>query len=113
MLPSVDFLPYFGWYVGSIFLLYCIGYLIVCVPWSGKPMQECEGRGEFDSVNDIDWDLLNITEAKTMTVHEFTRLVAKLEKGKKEVNIAQIKEVLKVANQLLDGELYKLIRKAS
>ena len=48
---------------------------------------------------------------KKQTINSFAVEVSKLEQGKKEVNIAQIKEILKVANQLLDGELYKLIRK--
>ncbi len=47
---------------------------------------------------------------KIMTVNEFAVKVSGLEKGKKEVNIAQIKEILKVINKLLNGELYKLIR---
>jgi len=49
--------------------------------------------------------------SKTMNINDFAVKVSGLEKGKKEVNIAQIKEILKVVNQLLKGELYKLIRK--
>jgi hypothetical protein len=37
--------------------------------------------------------------------------VAKNEALKKQVNIAQIKEILKVINAIVGGELYKLIRK--
>lgn len=45
-----------------------------------------------------------------MKITDFTSKVA-LEEGKKrEVNIAQIKEILKVIDNLLDGELYKIIR---
>ena len=46
-----------------------------------------------------------------MNINDFAVKVAKLEGGKKSINIAQIKEVLKIVNQLLAGELYKLIRK--
>lgn len=45
-----------------------------------------------------------------MNVHNFSLWVAMGEGKKKQVNIAQIKEVLKCANKLLDGKLYKLIR---
>ena len=46
-----------------------------------------------------------------MNVSEFAKEVAKLEEGKKQVDIAQIREVLKVINKLLGGNLYKLVRK--
>jgi hypothetical protein len=46
----------------------------------------------------------------SMTINEFARQVAKGEGKKKQENIAQIKEQLKVVNQLLGGSLYKLIR---
>jgi hypothetical protein len=46
-----------------------------------------------------------------MTIHEFSLRVAKNEALKKQVNIAQIKEILKVINALMGGELYKSIRK--
>ena len=46
-----------------------------------------------------------------MNINNFAVDVAELECGRKEVNIAQIKEILKVTNKLLDGELYKIIRK--
>lgn len=45
-----------------------------------------------------------------MTVNKFAILVSKDEGLKKQVNIAQIKEVLKVVNNLLGGALYKFIR---
>ena len=46
-----------------------------------------------------------------MTVNEFARLVT-LEEGKeKSLSIAQVKEVLTLTNDLLDGELYRLVRK--
>ena len=46
-----------------------------------------------------------------MKINDFAVLVAEEEGGKKEMSIAQIKEVLKVTNGLLGGELYKLVRK--
>lgn len=41
----------------------------------------------------------------------FAVLVSEKEGGKINLNISQIKEVLKVVNELVDGELYKIIRK--
>ena len=46
-----------------------------------------------------------------MKVSDFAVLVSVYEEGRKEVDIAQIKEILKVINVLLDGEFYKLVRK--
>ena len=46
-----------------------------------------------------------------MKITDFAKDKAKMEGNKKQVNIAQIKEILKVENILLEGELYKLIRK--
>jgi len=45
-----------------------------------------------------------------MNISDFTVQVARKEGGRKEVNIAQIKEVLKVTNNLLGEKLYKIIR---
>jgi len=45
-----------------------------------------------------------------MKVTLFSQQVAKDEGLKKQVNIAQIKEVMKVINVLLDKQLYKIIR---
>jgi hypothetical protein len=46
-----------------------------------------------------------------MKITDFSQKVAEAEGGKKQVNLAQIKEILKVVNNLTNGELYKLIRK--
>jgi TRAP-type mannitol/chloroaromatic compound transport system permease small subunit len=46
-----------------------------------------------------------------MSVKEFIKEVT-LQEGKKvSLSIAQVAEVLKIANELLDGELYKLIKR--
>ena len=45
-----------------------------------------------------------------MNIHTFTLQVAKAEGGRKQINIAQIKEVLKCTNKLTNGALYKAIR---
>lgn len=47
-----------------------------------------------------------------MNINNFAVAVALCEGKKKQVNIAQIKEVLKVANRLLEGKLYRIVRKA-
>jgi len=46
-----------------------------------------------------------------MKITDFSVAVAMLEGKKKNLSVAQIKEVLKVTNKLLDGDLYKIIRK--
>ena len=45
-----------------------------------------------------------------MKINDFAVAVSKVEGKKKEVNIAQIKEILRVANEKLNGFLYKAIR---
>lgn len=45
-----------------------------------------------------------------MTINDFAIKVSQLEGLKVQVNIAQIKEILKVTNKILNGELYKNIR---
>lgn len=45
-----------------------------------------------------------------MKVTTFSEKVAQEEGKKKALSIAQIKEVLKVANKLLGGKLYSIIR---
>lgn len=46
-----------------------------------------------------------------MKITDFAVEVSKIEGKKKQVNIAQIKEILKVINELMGGLLYKEIRK--
>lgn len=45
-----------------------------------------------------------------MKVNDFAVLVCEHEGKKKEVNIAQVKEILKVINVLLDKQLYPMIK---
>jgi hypothetical protein len=45
-----------------------------------------------------------------MNLNEFAKKVTEKEGGKMQVNIAQIKEVLKVANALTQDAIYKVIR---
>ena len=45
-----------------------------------------------------------------MTIAKFCVKVTKLEGKKKQVNIAQIKEVLSCTNKLLSGRLYRIIK---
>lgn len=46
----------------------------------------------------------------TMDINDFSIEVAKQEGKLKEVNIAQIKEILKVINKLTNGILYAVIK---
>ncbi len=48
-----------------------------------------------------------------MQIQEFNRLIAKKEGKKKQVNIAQINEIIKVANELTGGKLYRIIKKTN
>lgn len=47
-----------------------------------------------------------------MKISDFAVEVSMLEGKKKNLSIAQIKEVLKVTDKLLNGELYRIIRKS-
>ena len=46
-----------------------------------------------------------------MTINDFAVQVSKKEGKKVQLSIAQISETLKIVNQLLDGKLYREIRK--
>ena len=46
-----------------------------------------------------------------MRVTDFRKLIAWYEGQKEEMSIAQIAEVLRIVNDLLDGRVYRLIRK--
>ncbi len=45
-----------------------------------------------------------------MNINKFALKIAELEAGKKEVNIAQIKEILKCIDTATHGYFYKMIR---
>ena len=62
--------------------------------------------------NKITVNLRNILIRKEgkMKINDFAVKIAGLEGGKKQVSIAQIKEILKIVNGLLDGQVYKLIK---
>lgn len=44
-----------------------------------------------------------------MNLNDFAKLVTQKEGKKKQVNIAQIKEILKIVNGLVNGILYKAV----
>ena len=46
-----------------------------------------------------------------MKVSEFADKVTRIEGKRKSISVAQVKEVLKIVNELLDGKVYKLIRR--
>jgi hypothetical protein len=46
-----------------------------------------------------------------MNINEFAKKVTLTEGLKKQISIAQVKEVLKIVNTMVNGELYKLVRK--
>jgi hypothetical protein len=47
-----------------------------------------------------------------MTINEFTSELTRLEGLKKSLTVADVKEVIRLANMMLDGEVYKLIKKS-
>lgn len=46
-----------------------------------------------------------------MKINSFAQKVCEVEGKKIQVNVAQVKEILRAINNLLGGELYKIIRK--
>jgi hypothetical protein len=46
---------------------------------------------------------------KKMKITEFNKNICKLEGGEKQLNIAEISEVIKIANELTNGVLYNVI----
>ena len=46
---------------------------------------------------------------KKMKITEFNKMVCEREGGEKQINIAQISEVIKIANELTNGVLYGVI----
>ena len=44
-----------------------------------------------------------------MNINEFCTEISKIEGQQKSVDIAQISEIIRIANDLLDGKLYALI----
>ena len=45
-----------------------------------------------------------------MNLNELAKLIAKKEKGRKEISIAQIKEVLAILNDITKGMFYKIVK---
>lgn len=52
----------------------------------------------------------NLTKGDSMKINAFAKLVTEEEGLKKSISIAQVKEVLRIANDHLDGKLYAAIR---
>ncbi len=46
-----------------------------------------------------------------MNINDFAKKVTLMEGKKREISIAQVKEVLSIVNKLLKGALYKTVRK--
>jgi len=46
-----------------------------------------------------------------MNINDLAALIAKKEGKKKQVSIAQIKEILRVINDITDKEFYKMVRR--
>jgi hypothetical protein len=49
--------------------------------------------------------------SKQTALNYFIGVVADKEKGKKSISVGNIRETLKIVNEALDGEVYKLIDK--
>lgn len=46
---------------------------------------------------------------KKMKINEFNKKISEMEGGKRQLNIAEISEVTKIANELTNGALYSVI----
>lgn len=44
-----------------------------------------------------------------MKINEFNKKISEMEGGKRQLNIAEISEVTKIANELTNGALYSVI----
>lgn len=86
-----------------------------------KDWTECDGtdgRPDLRERDGIDryyiykWDEFqaNQRKEKEMNVNDFAKRVTLREGGKKSISIAQVKEVLRIVNDLLGGALYTIIR---
>jgi len=73
------------------------------IPDNSSPI---EGQDAVEKTMDI---ILERMEDE-VNINKFAQKVARLEGGKKQINIAQIKEVLSIVDKLTDGVLYKVIR---
>lgn len=62
------------------------------------------------SVGILVWVVLTIPKEGGMNINQFARKVTLIEGKKRSVSIAQVKEILKIVNDLLKGQLYRLIR---
>ncbi len=45
-----------------------------------------------------------------MSINDFAKEIARVESGRQQISIAQIKEVLKICNKLTGGLLYAIIK---
>ena len=45
-----------------------------------------------------------------LNINEFASEVTRYEGKRKSINVAQVKEVLSIANRMLDGDLYRMIK---
>jgi len=77
---------------------------------TGKPWKD-EICLDYKTARELADTLLKIAkEEPAININDFAKSICKLEKGKVEVNIAQMKDVLNKINKKLKGEFYKLIR---
>lgn len=85
----------------------CLGFaLYLLLDWNDYRYV----KEQFKEITMKEWKQKERGKVK-MKITTLSELIAKREGGKKQISIAQIKEVLKIINELTDGEFYKMVRK--
>ena len=82
----------------------------------GKPAYHRVTKGKLEFLRcpkhlDKYLGLTKPKQSKYKTINDFAVTVCQYEGLKVGVNIAQVKEILKIINRLLDGRVYKWIKK--
>lgn len=70
---------------------------------------ESQDRRDINWPDHIDCNIHNLGDG--MTLNDFAKQICEMEKGKAEVNIAQVKEILRCINDIFGGEFYNIIRR--
>jgi hypothetical protein len=82
---------------------------------SKKETTNIESEFIFTQQNEPEVEYMPMYQSKQeinkMTINEFAKEVTLQEGLKKSINVAQVKEVLRIVNKLLNNQLYKLIKK--
>ncbi len=76
---------------------------------TGKPYKD-EIILNYSTAKELGKDLLKLTKEETMNINNFALEITEIEGGKVQVNIAQVKEILRIINDKTNGKFYELLR---